>query len=200
MKKHKKILLLFLIIMFFLILILVNLEKTFNFDLYIYNIIISIKNDSLTEFVKFITNFGDTIYILMIILISFVFFRKKIYPKLITINILSIVFINQLLKHIIQRPRPSFPHLVKQGGYSFPSGHSMAAFGFYGFFIYLIYKSKLNKNVKILLITLLSILILLIGLSRLYLGVHYATDVIAGFIVSLIFLLIFTNYIKKYIK
>ena len=90
--------------------------------------------------------------------------------------------------------------MIKQGGFSFPSGHSMAAFGFYGFFIYLIYKSKLNKKIKIVLIAFLSLLILMIGLSRLYLGVHYATDVIAGFIVSLIFLIIFTNYVKKYLK
>ena len=76
----------------------------------------------------------------------------------------------------------------------------MASFGFYGFFIYLIYKSNLNKKIKILLITILSLLILMKGLSRLYLGVHYATDVIAGFIVSLIILIIFTSFIKKYLK
>lgn len=200
MKKYSKLMVLTLTIIFFIILFLVKLDLTYQFDKAIYNIIIGLKNDNLTSFVKFITNFGDTIYIVMFILISFVFFRKKIYPKLITINILSIVFLNQVLKHIIQRPRPIFPHLIKQGGYSFPSGHSMAAFGFYGFFIYLIYKSKLNKKIKIVLIAFLSLLILMIGLSRLYLGVHYATDVIAGFIVSLIFLIIFTNYVKKYLK
>jgi len=199
-KKQYKIIISILCFIFLIILLLVKLEKINQFDTYIYNLIISIKNDNLTEFVKFITNFGDTIYIIVITILSFIFFKKKIYPKLIIINIISIVFINQTLKHLIQRPRPDFPHLIKQGGFSFPSGHSMAALGFYGFFIYLIYKSNLNKKIKIFLITLLSILILLIGLSRIYLGVHYASDVIAGFIVSLIFLMIFTNFIKKYIK
>lgn len=200
MKKHNKLMVLSLTIIFFIILLLVKLDLTRGFDTYIYELIISIKNDNLTNFIKIITNFGDTIYIIIILILSFIFFKKKIYPKLITINILSVVFVNQILKHLIQRPRPDFPHLIKQGGFSFPSGHSMASFGFYGFFIYLIYKSKLNKNLKITLIMLLSLLILAVGLSRIYLGVHYATDVIAGFIVSLIILIIFTNYIKKYLK
>ena len=175
MKKYSKLMVLTLTIIFFISLFLVKLDLTYQFDKAIYNIII-------------------------ILILSFIFFKNKLYPKLITINILSVVFINQILKHLIQRPRPNFPHLIKQGGFSFPSGHSMAAFGFYGFFIYLIYKSKLNKKIKIVLIAFLSLLILMIGLSRLYLGVHYATDVIAGFIVSLIFLIIFTNYVKKYLK
>lgn len=200
MKKHSKLMVLSLTIIFFIIILLVKLDLTFGFDTYIYELIISVKNDNLTNFIKIITNFGDTIYIIIILILSFIFFKKKIYPKLITINILSVVFVNQVLKHLIQRPRPDFPHLIEQGGFSFPSGHSMASFGFYGFFIYLIYKSKLNKNLKITLSILLSLLILAVGLSRIYLGVHYATDVIAGFIVSLIILIIFTNYIKKYLK
>lgn len=200
MKKYSKLMVLSLTIIFFIILFLVKLDLTIEFDTAIYNFIISFKNDNLTNFIKFITNFGDTICIIIILILSFIFFKDKMYPKLVTINILSVVLINQILKHLIQRPRPDFPHLIEQGGFSFPSGHSMASFGFYGFFIYLIYKSKLNKNVKIVLITLLSLLILTIGLSRIYLGVHYATDVISGFIVSLIILIIFTSYIKKYLK
>jgi undecaprenyl-diphosphatase len=97
-----------------------------------------------------------------------------------------------------QRPDQLW-HLVEETGFSFPSGHSMAAFGFYGYFIYLINISNINKKLKTLLTTILSILILLIGLSRVYLGVHYLSDIIAGFIVSLIYLVIFITITKKYL-
>lgn len=74
----------------------------------------------------------------------------------------------------------------------------MASLAFYGLLIYFIYKSNLNKKIKNLLIILLSILIILIGLSRIYLGVHYATDIISGFLLSTIFLIVFTHFTKKY--
>ena len=89
------------------------------------------------------------------------------------------------------RVRPVGIALIEQGGYSFPSGHSMMAFAFYGFIIYLINKSNMAKKKKIVITTLLSILILLIGVSRIYLGVHFASDVLGGFILSLIHLILF---------
>jgi undecaprenyl-diphosphatase len=159
-----------------------------------------IKSDELTNIVKIITNLGDTFIIITGIIICFLLFRKKVYPILITSNILGVVLINQTLKHLIMRPRPDFLHLVEETGFSFPSGHSMAAFGFYGYFIYLINISKLNKKIKVILTSILSIIILLIGLSRVYLGVHYISDVVAGFIMSFIYILIFTTITKKYLK
>lgn len=200
MKRTDKILLSILIISFILILVLVQLEKTMNIDENFYNLIIKIKSDELTNIIKAITNLGDTFIIITGIIICFLLFRKKVYPILITSNILGIVIVNQTLKHIVMRPRPDFIHLVEETGFSFPSGHSMAAFGFYGYFIYLINISKLSKKVKIILTTILSIIILLVGLTRVYLGVHYISDVVAGFIMSFIYLLIFTTITKKYLK
>lgn len=200
MKKIHKILLSILIISFILLLVLVELEKTINIDTKFYNFIMKIKSDELTNIVKIITNLGDTFIIITGIIICFLLFRKKVYPILITSNILGVVLINQTLKHLIMRPRPDFLHLVEETGFSFPSGHSMAAFGFYGYFIYLINISKLNKKIKVILTSILSIIILLIGLSRVYLGVHYISDVVAGFIMSFIYLLLFITITKKYLK
>lgn len=200
MNKFKKIITSILFIIFLLILILVKTNKTIELDHNIYKLVISMKSENITSILKAITNLGDTICIISIVLLCFIFFKNKIYPKIITINIIVTVLINQLLKHLIQRPRPNFMHLVEERGFSFPSGHSMAAFSFYGLFIYFIYISNMNKKIKIILISILSILIFIIGLSRVYLGVHYITDVIAGFIISLIELIIITGFIKKYLK
>lgn len=200
MKKSHRIILSILIISFIILLILVKLEKTMNIDTKVYNFIIKIKSNELTNIVKAITNLGDTFIIISSIIMCFLLFRKRIYPILITSNILGIVLLNQTLKHIVMRPRPEFLHLVEESGFSFPSGHSMAAFGFYGYFIYLISISKLNKKIKIILNIILSILILLIGLSRVYLGVHYISDIVAGFIMSFIYLIFFTTITKKYLK
>ena len=94
------------------------------------------------------------------------------------------------------RGRPLDINLIEETGYSFPSGHTLTAMAFYGFIIYLIYVSKICKRSKIIFITLLSLLILVVGVSRVYLGVHYFTDILGGFTFSLSFLIIYTHLIK----
>jgi undecaprenyl-diphosphatase len=68
---------------------------------------------------------------------------------------------------------------------------------FYGYFIYLIYKYVKNKYLKWTAISLLSILICLIGISRIYLGVHYTSDVLAGFLISISYLICYITIAKK---
>ena len=77
--------------------------------------------------------------------------------------------------------------------YSFPSGHSMISVAFYGFIGYLFLHSKRDKKIRIFVIISAMILTLLIGISRIYLGVHYASDVLAGFVLSLAYLILFVS-------
>ena len=115
-------------------------------------------------------------------------FLKDKKELLIGINLLIGQGINRLIKYIIKRPRPPQRlHLVKETNYSFPSGHSMSAMIGYGLLIIEVYQSSLKY--KKLIMTLLAMMILLIGLSRIYLGVHYFSDVIGGFLLSLSYLL-----------
>lgn len=112
-----------------------------------------------------------------------------------------IVFIlNTILKNIFERPRPEFYRLIQETGFSFPSGHSMVSMAFYGYFIYIIYKKMDNFYLKWVICSILSLLIILIGISRIYLGVHYASDVLAGFCISLAYLMLYTYLTKKYLN
>ncbi len=76
----------------------------------------------------------------------------------------------------------------------------MVGMAFYGYLIYLIYKYVNNKSLKYTLITILSALIIIIGISRIYLGVHYTSDVIAGFLISISYLVAYTSFTKNFIQ
>ena len=151
---------------------------------------------------KFITNFGGVIGLTLIGIIVctiLVIKKKKLMGCLVLLNLAVSGALNQALKRIVQRPRPTEYRLIEENGYSFPSGHSMVSAAFYGFFIYLIFKNVKNKYIKWGSITLLSILIILIGTSRIYLGVHYTSDVLAGFVISISYLVIFTSIVNDYL-
>ena len=159
-----------------------------------------IMSDTITPIAKAITQFGGAIFLITLSIILLIVIKNKKIGILIWINLAISTIINQILKNIIQRPRPTEFRIINENGYSFPSGHSMASAAFYGFLIYLIYKKVKNKYLKWTLISLLSILIILIGASRVYLGVHYTSDVIAGILISTSYLIMFISIIKKYLE
>ena len=153
--------------------------------------------DSLTPIFKIITWFGSATCLILLAIILFFTIKNKKVGLLISANLIIITILNQALKIIVQRPRPTEYRIINEAGYSFPSGHSMVSMAFYGFLIYLIYKNIKNKYLKISLIVILSLLIVMIGISRIYLGVHYTSDVCAGFLVSLSYLIIYINFANK---
>ena len=156
-------------------------------------------SDVSTPFAIVITNLGSAITLITITVILLIFVKDKKIGLSVSVNLLIIAILNIILKNIVQRPRPTEYRLIDETGYSFPSGHSMISMAFYGFLIYLIYKYIHNKKLKISLISVISILILLIGTSRIYLGVHYTSDVIAGFTISISYLIIYTSIINKFV-
>lgn len=165
-------------------------------DTKVYSFIINnIMNDGLTLILKAITELGGVAFTVLAGVLIFMFCKKNRW--FITIDLVGVTLVNQVIKHIIRRPRPNVLRLVEESGYSFPSGHSMVSMAFYGIIIYLVYKNVSNKYLKWILIILLSLLILSIGFSRIYVGVHYFTDVAGGFLLGLAYLIIYINIYNK---
>lgn len=155
----------------------------------------NIMSDGLTPVLKVITELGGVAFIVLAGVLIFMFCKKIRW--FVTFDLVGVTLINQVIKHIVRRPRPNVLRLVEEDGYSFPSGHSMVSMAFYGIIIYLVYKNVTNKYLKWTLITLLSLLILSIGFSRIYVGVHYFTDVVGGFLLGLAYLIIYINIYNK---
>lgn len=140
-----------------------------------------------TRFFKLITVIGNTVSQIAIAIMSVTFcYLKKWYPqaRFIAVNAIISGICILSLKLIFQRVRPTLPHLVFAGGYSFPSGHSMGTFMIFGSIIILLQYYMPNSIWKLLCQGILGLLIFLIGLSRIYLGVHFPTDVLADFILA----------------
>lgn len=162
-----------------------------------YNLISQLINQKNTIFMLAITHLGSAITFITLTLAFILLFKNKKDAKYITVNLILVFILNRILKFIIARPRPNVLKLVYEKGYSFPSGHAMTSMAFYGFLIYLTHKNINNKKIKYILEIILSLLILLIGISRVYLGAHYATDVIGAIVISIIYLTVFIKFIYK---
>ena len=156
-------------------------------------------SDFATPIAKFVTNFGGAIFLIVLTIVLVILIKNKKIGISIFSNLVIITILNQLIKRILQRPRPTEYRIIEETGYSFPSGHSMVSMAFYGYLIYLIYKYVKNKDLKWISIVLLSILICSIGISRIYLGVHYTSDVLGGFLISLSYLIVYTLIVNRYL-
>ena len=170
-------------------------EYIVSIDNYIYHII---HNDNIYEFLNLmniLTNFGEE-YTFIIILIVMLLINKKdtIYEF---INLIFTFLVNVLTKNLFMRQRPVNSLIELPSGFSFPSGHTMCSVSFYGFLIFLIIKKIQNKYLKIFSILFLIMLILIVAFSRIYLKVHYFTDVVGGLILGIICLLMIINIYKK---
>jgi len=200
-KKNLKYLIFFIsVIVFIFILINIINKEIMESDIIGYKLVSKyLITDTMTPFMKIVTSFGSAYALIIITILLLIFIKNKKIKLAVAINLISITILNILLKNIIARPRPDEYRIIDETGYSFPSGHSMISMAFYGLLIYIIYKNIKNKKLKIFLISILSLLIVLIGISRIYLGVHYTSDVFGGFLISISYLILYTSIISKYL-
>ena len=194
------ILLLLALITFIYLARMIFISESTQFDDRVFSSIQPYIKDSLTNFMLVITFLGkhDLLIPLNFVLIAFFIYRKeRWFATRIAALSLSSLILMFMLKFFFQRNRPLQPVIDDVSGYSFPSGHALISVVFYGLFIYMIWHEVKSKWLRIALVTLLGTLILLIGFSRIYLNVHYASDVIAGLAVGFIWLVLSLNIIHR---
>lgn len=198
---YKWIILLICVIIFYAILEDIFEYEKLKLDIIIYNIIVlKLRTESLTKIMGILTNFGGAYMLIGLAIMITIFSKNKKTAFIIDLNLIIITIFNLILKNIIQRPRPEGYRLIAESGYSFPSGHSMISMAFYGLIIYMIWKTMKNKKLRNIVCVLITILVILIGISRIYLGVHYASDVIGGFVVSIAYLIVYVSITKTILK
>ncbi|HNX27947.1 MAG TPA: phosphatase PAP2 family protein [Syntrophomonadaceae bacterium] len=163
-------------------------------DIVVKRAIDSIANPVLDTLMIYITNIGAplTFYIMASAGFLYLTYKHKIIDGFFMVFCLFVSWGGMnLFKAFFMRERPIGEHLAYAEGYSFPSGHATLSMAFYGFIIYLLLAESKKSRKKKNLAGFLVVLIFLIGLSRIYLNVHYATDVLAGYILGIIFLVFF---------
>ena len=149
----------------------------------------------LTPYMESISELAQPVALLVMLLAVEAFAPGRRPGACAAVNLVCAVALNVLLKQLVQRPRPDGFRLIAETGYSFPSGHSMVAMAFYGLLAWMVWHYERDRFVRWLCVIGFGLVIALIGISRIYLGVHYASDVIAGFCVSLIWLALYTKLV-----
>lgn len=181
-----------LILIFFYMLYLVITKKIEKLDHEFYQKIAKRINKVNTFIMKKITFLGSAPGIIIGIAISFFFIKDSFDRQFLVLSVIGEAILNQLIKMIVKRIRPSINPLVVEDSPSFPSGHTMSTSVFYSLLLFFLWKSPILLMGKIILSILAVILVLSVMLSRIYLGVHYLSDVIAGLCCGLSYVLLIT--------
>ena len=177
-------------------------EKKETFDQHAFNFLAKYVSDINTDVMQVFTFLGTHTFLIpanLILVAYFLFIKKhRWYSINVPVVALSSLLLMFLLKLIFHRDRPLTPLLQAAQGYSFPSGHALMSITFYGLLIFLVWQNEKKLWVKWILTILLVLLINFIGVSRVYLRVHYASDVLAGFCVGLMWLLLSLWLLRKF--
>ncbi|MBG9542708.1 phosphatase PAP2 family protein [Cytobacillus firmus] len=159
-------------------------EELIRFDESVIQYVQAFISPRLTEYMSVVTFLGSVKWLAFSVLIAavllFLFKKRSLAWFMVLSSGLGALF-NLLLKWIFKRERPDIRPLIEEQGFSFPSGHSMGSFIFYGSLAYMIIHLAKRKRWKAAWTMMLGCFIMMIGLSRIYLGVHFPSDVIAGF-------------------
>ena len=155
----------------------------------------TLRSDALTPFMEAFTSLASVVVLAVMAAVIAALAPGKAPGWCVAVNLVCVVVLNTVLKVIVQRPRPAGFRLISESGYSFPSGHSMVAMAFFGLLIWMVWRYHRRDVMRVVWCICFGLVIAMVGISRIYLGVHYASDVLAGFCVSLIWLIFYTRVI-----
>lgn len=192
----------------FLIILFVLLAKLYDHS-YVYaldkKLSLAVYNYSdftwIDRFYMIITHLVSGIMLTFLLLLLFIYFwvkQKKFLACLLAINLVGINLLIIGLKWVFKRDRPALQHMVEVTSYSFPSGHAMNVTAFMGFLCYVLWQNRMQYRYLFILFS--GILVILVGFSRVYLGVHYPLDVIAGYVASLLWIFLLSVLYRRYAK
>jgi undecaprenyl-diphosphatase len=180
----------------------ISAKKVLEFDTAIISFVQGYEGPGLTFIMKVFSIIGDTPAVIILSLVVLFFLYKVLKHRselvLFIIALCGSAILNLLLKYFFQRTRPEIHRLVEIEGYSFPSGHAMNACTVYTIIAFLLWHNIATKTGRTILIIVSAIMILSIGISRIYLGVHYPSDIIGGYLASGFWITIAIWYFQKY--
>ena len=174
-------------------------DKIIIFDNKIIDFVRDIVDSRLTSFFKIMTNSGVFYIPIIIIVCIFIFIKNKWYFYIQLFGYAFAGIISYIAKLIAARPRALEPLIKMPSTYSFPSGHTLTSLVFYCLLFYLL-TIKSKRSIKVLGFIFSLSLIMIVSLSRIYLGVHYFSDVLGGFIIGIPCLLMIINIIENNYK
>lgn len=160
-----------------------------------------LRSNEFTDVMLLITSLGGGKVLLMssLIVAFYLFLKKRREAFIFLIYLYSGIILNLVLKFFYERPRPDGLSLINEYTYSFPSGHAMNSFLFFSAFIYILFRETKDKRITFVVFLISMLLVVAIGFSRLYLGVHYLSDVIAGYIAGFLWFISAILFRKTFI-
>jgi undecaprenyl-diphosphatase len=191
-------------VLFVLISILVQFGGATEFDSSVISIVQGWENPGLTLVMEWFSWLGSTLVVIVIAALILIFLafvlghRKELLLYLAVMG--GAPLLNIILKSLFQRERPDIHRLAEEGGFSFPSGHSMAAFALYGILTYLLWRHVRSRTGRTILVAIGSLIVISIGISRVYLGVHYPSDILGGYSASGVWLGLMIGAFRKLIR
>ena len=148
-------------------------------------------NDFKITFFRIFTNLASTKFFVIACLLLFIFLENKTLALVISVLMIINALVVFIFKHIFKRERPNKKRLVIEKGYSYPSGHTVSSISFYGFILLYLLFNITSLPLRILLFIIITTLIYGIGYSRVFLGVHYFSDIVGGVLVGSAYLLVY---------
>ena len=182
--------------------VLVDDKKIARFDSVIISFVQGLESPGLTRIMKLFTFIGSGVSVSVLSLLVLFLLYKVFHHRRELILFIWVVFgtaiLNEVLKIIFHRDRPTLHRIVEANGFSFPSGHSMTAFSFYGIITFLLWRHLKTSFARGLFLCFSIIMIVMIGISRIYLGVDYPSDVLGGFMASGCLMAVTIWYYQRY--